>query len=247
MLLKGFIRSASLFLVDFNINERSAKPFLLIYLALIGLVFWLVGYALNYLWKCDAGRAKWFVLLMILLPYLGFLSLDLVGHTTRIFYTRYFVASGYLTIVAIAYLIASKQTHRFRADELWFYWQRRFLLILLVGLLSCATFVAMPTWWSKDRTQANVCIQSTLATIQQPLLVTDEAYIRGLAIAHHLATTAQIQFLKPKSSLRPLNPDTKPTFLYLPSPTLLDQIKQRYQVQPLCEKAFWRVSPQHQS
>jgi uncharacterized membrane protein len=247
MLLKGFIRSVSLFLVDFNINEKSPKPFLLLYLALIGLAFCLIGYALYYLWKRDSGRAKWFVGLLVLVPYLGFLSLDLVTHTTRIFYTRYFIASGYLMIVAIAYLIASKQTYRFRAAELWFYWQRRFLAILLVGLLSCTTFLFMPTWWSKDRTQANVCIQSNLATIQQPLLVTDDAYIRGLAIAHHLAATVQIQFIKPKSAPRPLTPDTRPTFLYLPSPNLLDQIKQRYQVQPLCEKAFWRVSPQRQS
>jgi uncharacterized membrane protein len=242
-LVKGFIRSVSLFFIDWNLNERSPRLPFLVYMGLIGLVFMLLGYGLRYLWRYAPHRPKWFLALMIIVPLGGFLLMDLVLHSTRIKFTRYFITTGMALQIMTAYLIAAKQTQQFRSEQLWPIWQKRFLGLLMLSLLSCGVFLQSPTWWSKDRTQTNACISQAVQGKPAPIIVTDTPYARVLAIAHHLNPAVQFQ-LFPVGTTTPPTGALAPTFAYMPTANFLQALKTQYEVQPLCENTLWRLKIQ---
>ncbi|NJN49271.1 MAG: hypothetical protein HC805_05170 [Alkalinema sp. RL_2_19] len=67
-------------------------------------------------------------------------------------------------------------------------------------------------------------------------------FMRSLALAHRLKPSTQFQFYPIKSKTAPrLMPTVQPTFLYLPSPELLQAMQANYQLQSTCPPFLWQV------
>jgi uncharacterized membrane protein len=243
-LIKGLTRGIALFFVDFNLNEKSPKIQFFLYMGLIGLVLGLVGLSLRYLLRRSPPSARQFIGMMAFLPIGLFLVTDLLMGASRTTITRYFIPSGMAIQIAIAFMIASKQTLRFQASELWPRWQKRFAALLLAGLLSCGWFILSPTWWSKDRAQGTLCIAQITDRLVNPLLVTDAFYVRAMGLGHNLKPTVRFQFLPDQAVYAPKLPiATDPVYLYLPSPPFHKAMADRYQLQSVCpNNALWQVA-----
>jgi uncharacterized membrane protein len=241
-LIKGLTRGIALFFVDFNLNEASPKLAFFAYLGLIGAVLGLSFYGLRYLLRRSRYRSRWFIGITALLPVALFVSSDLVLNASRTTMTRYFIPSVIAIQVAIAYMIASKQTFRFQSSQLWSRWQNRLMALFLVGSLSCTGFLLSPTWWSKDKTEADVCIAQLTSRLDQPLLVTDAYYVRALALSHKLKSSVRFQFLSEHPVAAPSLPvASEPTFLYMPSMPLQRLMVERYNLKTACVPHLWQV------
>ncbi len=241
-LLKGLTRGIVLFFVDFNLNEKTPRTEFLLYLGLLGLVLVLVGYGFRYLWARSRGVASQFLIITTFLPIGLFLASDLLTGASRTAITRYFIPSGIAMQIVIAYMVASKQTMRFKASSLWSRWQKRFTALLLAGLLSCGWFILSPTWWSKAKTQANACIVKRSNGLDHPLLVTDEYFVRAMALGHSLKPTVRFRFLPSQTrTAPPLELGTTPTYLYLSTPEFYRAMNDRYVLRRACPEDFWEV------
>jgi hypothetical protein len=139
-------------------------------------------------------------------------------------------------------MIASKQTFRFQSSQLWSRWQNRLMALFLVGSISCTGFLLSPTWWSKDKTEADRCIAQMTSRLDRPVLVTDAYYVRALALSHKLNPSVRFQFLPEKAVAAPSLPfATEPTFLYMPSRSLQRLMVERYNLKTACVPHLWRV------
>ncbi|NJN49272.1 MAG: hypothetical protein HC805_05175 [Alkalinema sp. RL_2_19] len=174
--IKAVVQGISRFFVDFSVNETSAAWALAGYgLCTLG-VLAIVSYALIDLKRHADRQSRWLLWLMAALPITLLVGSDLVLNASRASFTRYYTPSAIAIEIAIAYLIASKQTFRFQASTLWQRWERQWIALLLVGVVSCGWFVIAPTWWSKTKTEADGCIVATTTTATSPLIVTDEFF-----------------------------------------------------------------------
>ncbi|MBE9031973.1 glycosyltransferase family 39 protein [filamentous cyanobacterium LEGE 11480] len=241
-LIKGLMQGVGRFFVDFSLNETSPRWGLLLYGLCVLAVLGLAGYSLIYVARHGPRRTRSFIWLMGLLPISLFIVSDLLLNASRTSFTRYYTPSVIVIEIAIAYCMAAKQTFRFQSSAIKPRWEKRWLALLLVGTLSCGWFILMPTWWSKTKTAANLCIVETTSSAAASVIVTDEFYMRSLALAHQLKPTVAFQFYPLKSKTAPsLTPTVQSTFLYMPSPQFLKAMRGRYQLRSVCQPALWKV------
>ncbi len=245
-LVKGLVRGASLTFFDFGLDEQSGLvPLGLFGVALVGLLS-LIIWGIRHSWRL---REQWGLRLALILalfpPSCIFIS-DLILRSGRIQYYRYLGFSYIVLAVMIAAALVQAKGPILRK-----YRGLAMMALVLMGLSSCLTYVQGNSWWNKALTQADRCIVTSTAELDQPLLITDQFFVRTMAISHSLSPQARVQILPTPKKQSPRviqafsqkNAPLEQTFLYLPSDALWSAFGDRYRLERKCDQGFWLLKP----
>jgi uncharacterized membrane protein len=241
-LIKGLVRGLSVFFVDLSLDETSPKPLLGLLAALVTVLFIaLAGAVIHARRHCDLWPIRLLLTLGILPPSLIFIS-DLGLRGIRSLSVRYFSFSHTMLEILLALALVQSLNPRLRR------WRSGLMATLvLMGLISNVTYFQAPSWWHKTLTQNDRCIATVTTPLSQPLLITDEFFVRAAALSHGVKPQLRFQIL-PGGDRNPQLPKqlTKQaplgqTFLYLPSEALRQAVGQHYDLENTCGKAMIRL------
>jgi uncharacterized membrane protein len=240
-LIKGLVRGLSVFFVDLSLDETSPKPLLALLAVLVAVVLLALAGAVIHAKRRDLWSVRLLLTLALLPPSLIFLS-DLGLRGTRSLSVRYFSFSHMMLEILLALFLVQSLNPRLRR------WRSGLVATLvLMGLISNLTYFQAPSWWHKTLTQGDRCIATVTNTLSQPLLVTDQFFVRTMALSHGVRPQLRFQIL-PWGDRQPKLPPqlTKQappgqTFLYLPSAALRQAVGQRYDLTNTCGEALVRL------
>jgi uncharacterized membrane protein len=240
-LIKGLVRGLSVFFVDLGLNETSPKHLLGLVAALVAVVFVALAGAVIHARHRDLWSIRLLLTLGILPPSLIFVS-DLGLQGIRSLSVRYFSFSHTMLEILLALALVQSLNPKLRR------WRSGLIATLvLMGLVSNLTYFQAPSWWHKTLTQNDRCIATVTKSLSQPLLVTDQFFVRAAALSHGVKPQLRFQML-PWGDLSPQLPNqlTKQappgqTFLYLPSEALRQAVSLRYDLENTCGKAMIRL------
>jgi uncharacterized membrane protein len=241
VLIKGLVRGLSVFFVDFSLDENSPKHLLGLMAILVFVMFIALAGAVIHAKNRDLWSIRLLLTLAILPPSLIFVS-DLGLRGIRSLSVRYFSFSHTMLEILLALALVQSLNPRWRR------WRSGLMATLvLMGLISHLTYFQAPSWWHKTLTQADRCIATVTNPLSQPLLITDEFFVRATALSHGVKPQLRFQML-PWGDLNPqlpaqLTQQAPPgqTFLYLPSEALRRAVGQRYDLENTCGKAMLRL------
>jgi uncharacterized membrane protein len=240
-LIKGLVRGLSIFFVDLGLNETSPKHLLLLLAPLVAVVFIALAGAVIHAKHRDLWSIRLLLTLGILPPSLIFVS-DLGLQGIRSLSVRYFSFSHMMLEILLALALVQSLNPRLRR------WRSGLIATLvLMGLISNLTYFRSPSWWHKTLTQDDRCIATVTTPLSQPLLITDEFFVRAAALSHGVKPQLRFQIL-PRGDRHPqlpkqLTQQAPPgqTYLYLPSEALRQAVSQRYDLENTCGKAMIRL------
>jgi uncharacterized membrane protein len=240
-LIKGLVRGLSVFFVDLSLDEVSPKPLLAMLAALVAVVLIALAGALLHAVRRDLWSVRLLLTLALLPPSLIFLS-DLGLRGTRSLSVRYFSFSHMMLEILLALALVQGTHPRWRRWRSWLLGA-----LVLMGLISNLTYFQAPSWWHKTLTQGDRCIATVTNPLSQPLLVTDQFFVRTMALSHGVKPQLRFQVLpwgNPQPQLPPQMTKQAPpgqTFLYLPSAALRQAVGQRYDLVNTCGEALVRL------
>jgi uncharacterized membrane protein len=240
-LIKGLVRGLSVFFVDLGLDETSPKPLLGLLAGLVLVMFVALTGAVIHAKHRDLWSIRLLLTLAILPPSVIFIS-DLGLRGIRSLSVRYFSFSHTMLEILLALALVQSLNPRWRRWRSWL-----IATLVLMGLVSNLTYFRSPSWWHKTLTQDDRCIVTVTNSLSQPLLVTDEFFVRTAALSHGVKPQLRFQIL-PWGDRHPQLPQqlTKQappgqTFLYLPSEALRQVASQRYDLENTCGKAMIRL------
>jgi uncharacterized membrane protein len=241
-LIKGLVRGLSVFFVDLGLDETSPKHLLgLLALLVTVMLVALAGAVIHgknhrHLWSI-----RLLLTLALLPPSVIFVS-DLGLRGIRSLSVRYFSVSHTMLEILLALALVQSLNPRWRRWRSWLIGA-----LVLMGLISNLTYFQAPSWWHKTLTQDDRCIAKVTHALSQPLLVTDQFFVRAAALSHGVKPQLRFQML-PWGDLSPQLPEqfTKQappgqTFLYLPSEALRQVVALRYALENTCGEALLRL------
>jgi uncharacterized membrane protein len=240
-LIKGLVRGLSVFFVDLSLDETSPKILLGLLAALVFVILVALAGAVIHAKKQDLWSIRLLLTLGILPPGLIFIS-DLGLQGIRSLSVRYFSFSHTMLEILLALALAQSLNPRLRR------WRSGLLATLvLMGMVSNLAYFQAPSWWHKTLTQDDRCIVTVTNALSQPLLVTDEFFVRAAALSHGVKPQLRFQILPggdrnpqlPKQLTKQAPPGQ--TFLYLPSAALRQVTSQQYDLENTCGKAMIRL------
>ena len=166
--------------------------------------------------------ALWFIATLIFAQFIPLLLLDLKSGGFRSGVTRYWVPCYLGLQLLIAFYLGRRQ---FWVNQRT--WGRSLLgLILTSQIISCSASAIAPTWWVEQGSYDHPDVAAVLNEAAAPLILS-QAYIpRLVSLSYQLRPDAQIA-IRPDGKVEDLQGD-RPIYLYRPSPTWLDQIRQHY-------------------
>ncbi len=227
-----WVRNIGLLFADFNVGEESSKLILILYSVILVVLAGLVAYALYFLYRTTEKAVWLFLLTAIAVPFLVLMLKDLLSAGGSSLVGRYLVPSWLGVQIAVAHLFSSSidpPTPSRRPWEKVF-----FFVVLSLGVLSCLMMTRSELWWNKaeanlDRQLANQIINPA----KSPLLVSDAYSAFLLSMSHSL--NPHVRFLLvPENSIPELPANNNyQLFLYRPSQTVLNNLKQKYQLKPV--------------
>jgi uncharacterized membrane protein len=240
-LIKGLVRGLSVFFVDLGLDETSPKPLLGLLAGLVLVMLVALTGAVIHAKHRDLWSIRLLLTLAILPPTVIFIS-DLGLRGIRSLSVRYFSFSHTMLEILLALFLVQSLNPRLRRWRSWLIGA-----LVLMGMVSNLTYFQSPSWWHKTLTQDDRCIVTVTKTLSQPLLVTDEFFVRTAALSH--STKPQLRFqMMPWGDRHPqlpqqLTQQAPPgqTFLYLPSEALRQAASQRYDLENTCGKAMIRL------
>jgi uncharacterized membrane protein len=240
-LIKGLVRGLSVFFVDLGLDETSPKHLLGLLAGLVLVMLVALTGAVIHAKHRDLWSIRLVLILGILPPGVIFIS-DLGLQGIRSLSVRYFSFSH--TMLEILLALALVQS----LNPFWRRWRSGLMaLLVLMALISNLAYFQAPSWWHKTLTQDDRCIATVTNALSQPLLVTDEFFVRAAALSHGVKPQLRFQIL-PSGDRNPKLPKqlTKQappgqTFLYLPSEALRQSVGQRYDLENTCGKAMIRL------
>jgi uncharacterized membrane protein len=242
-LVKGLVRGLSVFFVDLGLDETSSKPLLGMLAALVAVILIaLAGAVIHAKHRRDLWSVQLLLTLGILPPGLIFLS-DLGLQGMRSLSVRYFSFSHTMLEILLALALVQSLNPRLRR------WRSGLIAALvLMGLISNLAYFRSPSWWHKTLTQSDRCIATVTQPLSQPLLVTDQFFVRAAALSHGVKPALRFQILPghpshpqlPKQLTKQAPP--RQTFLYLPSEALRQMASQRYDLENTCGQALVRLT-----
>lgn len=242
-LVKGLVRGVSVFFIDLNLNNNSPKPLLLLLAVLVGIILVALVSALGHAKRRDLWTVRLLAVMAILPPGIIFAS-DLLLKSTRSLSVRYFSVSHTMLEILVALVLVQSLNPHIRR------WRLQLITaLLLMGLASNLAYFCAPSWWHKSYTQDDRCIAAVTNSLDRPLLITDEFFVRTMGLSHGVQPALRFQVL-PWGKRDPQLPNnlTKQappgqTFLYLPSAALQQAVSQRYNLEKTCgEESLLKIS-----
>lgn len=150
-----------------------------IYFAIKILIMLLILYSIYYLLCNTKKRSSIFLIALIVIPFVGLTFQDFIfgGVGSTIVGYRFFVPVILGIEISVAFLLASKISGRI--------WQPITILILILGLSSCITYIKADSWWTLRYGYHVQRIAPIINNAENPLVITKfESQI--LAFPHHL-------------------------------------------------------------
>jgi uncharacterized membrane protein len=240
-LIKGLVRGLSVFFVDLSLDETSPTHLLGLLAGLVLVILVALAGAIIHAKHRDLWSIRLLLTLGILPPSVIFIS-DLGLRGIRSLSVRYFSFSHTMLEILLALFLVQSLNPRLRR------WRSGLIATLvLMGLVSNLTYFQAPSWWHKTLTQDDRCIATVTKPLSQPLLITDQFFVRAAALSHGVKPELRFQMLPwgdlasqlPKQLTQQAPPGQ--TFLYLPSETLRQLVGQRYDLENTCGKAMLRL------
>jgi uncharacterized membrane protein len=218
--------------VDFNLTSASPAQHLSLLTISAVLLLALIGYSFYFLVRHSPKRVWLFLLILI-----GGVPLAMMPRTFSANLPPRYLLSTYLGIqLAIAYLFANKIT-------VLSYWKRcswRIItvLVLTVGVLSCATSAQAEGWWNKQFSNCNPQIARTINQAKNPLVISDlegglfdHALSNMISLSHQLRSNVAFQILLPKSNAPKVSDRAQNIFVLTPSEHLRSSFEQTYKLE----------------
>ncbi len=238
LLARGWLRTFSLMLADFNIAAVSGSPTWQLALAGILSLGWMVAVVLlvrNFYHQADR-MARQYLTITLLVP-IGILVLpDMILGDLRSLATRYAlpIVLGLQAILAYSLLHGQFLRPSRRRRMVW-------AMILAFNLTSCFYFCALPTWWSKADAQAMPTLVAALNQHPDAIILSDESWVKSFSLTHGLPLNTRLWWLQ-THELPPTLPQASRLYLFAPTDTLLKTIPDRYHPQKIAF-SLWELTP----
>ncbi|HLO46998.1 MAG TPA: hypothetical protein VK211_01020, partial [Kamptonema sp.] len=176
-------------------------------------------------------QVSWFILISIAVPALPLIIPDLILGGAQSTTARYLLPTYLAMQLAVAYLFANKLTDPVKLN-LQKMWQVAFIALLSIGVISSATFSQSELWWSKAEGNVNYHLAKIINQTNKPLLISDGYFVKTLSFSHYLDPKVQFQLVaEPK--IPQIAEGFNDVFIYDSSPTLRDELKKKYSLQPV--------------
>jgi uncharacterized membrane protein len=193
----------------------------------------LVIYALAIVWREAPVRTRWFVVLLVGLPFLLLVIPDLAMGGQRSLRIRYLIPSYLGMQLAIAHLLTVRSWPSWsglpvgRSSWRKTCWQAVLVVLLMLSLTACWQSSQAQVWWNKSLPKSHYLPDVAEIINQSPtaLIITDDEPIHLLSFSYLLSPDTR---LRPVSQPRqlPQEQDFHGAFLFLPSETLQRQLVQ---------------------
>jgi uncharacterized membrane protein len=235
-----WLRNVSVFFVDFDFNDSTAKLYLIPFGAAVILLTLLVGYAVYYVAKTAPLKASSFVLSFIFVLALSLCLLDVFAGSSRATITRYLYPSFLGVEIAVAYLLAVK-THSTPNSLLGSGWKLVSAILLGAGLASCGMIATSDRWWTKAPENYVLAASRIINQDKAPLVVSDAWFVNILSLEHNLRSDSRFQ-LTVSPNTPEIGKEDKVFFVYHPSNHLVSEFERQFDMQ-LVERAsgLWRA------
>lgn len=148
-LAQRWVFNLSQVFVDLVFYSTASLKQLLPYMPFILGIVGLVVYSLYFLWR-HASRQAWiFVLVLIGTTALLLIAQDLIGGGVRSATSRYLTPCYIGAQISLAYLLATQiaSTQNWQQK----FWQAMMVLVISLGVVSCAISAQAETWWNKGK------------------------------------------------------------------------------------------------
>jgi uncharacterized membrane protein len=238
LLVRGWLRTLSLMLADFNVAAAAGSPTWQLALAGLLALTWtaaLLVLVRNFYHQADRA-ARQYLTVTLLVP-IGILVVpDIIFGDLRSLATRYALPLilGLQAILAYSLLHGQFLRPSRRRRIVW-------AIILAFNLASCFYFCAMPTWWSKADAQAMPPLVEAIGKHPDAIILSDESWVKSFSLTHSLPLDTRLWWLK-AHELPPVLPDASRLYLFAPTDALLKTIPDRYHKQKLA-LALWELTP----
>jgi uncharacterized membrane protein len=233
-------------IIEFGFDNQWTE---LIRLTLVGMVVFLIGYAIYFLCRNTPKRVWLFILTLIGVGSLPFILKDLISGGGLSGSTRHLTPIYLGMQLAVAYLLASKISLVSMSARTQKLWQIVLVAVLSSGVISCAISSQQEIWWNKtlSQTKYNPQIASIINQASQPLLLSDEKLNKILPLSYALDPKVRLQLVVEPNV--PQIPDGfSDVFLYRSSQKLKKALqKQNYKIEPvykLDEVWLWKLEKQ---
>lgn len=208
-------------------------------------VVMLEGFALYALCRRGERRAAVFVLALAATTFLALALPDLIWGGQRSGVPRYMMATDLALEFSVAYFFARRMAGGDGAQRRA--WEALFLLIILVGVASCAISSQARAWWNKGDSARNIRAAPIINAASDPLIVSDFSgygFANTLSLSRLLAPGTRLQ-LTTERDAPTIFPPAGTLFLFGSSEEMRRRIEAegRYRVEPTCEPTLWRLVP----
>lgn len=222
--------------VFFDLNQSFLTRNLLIYV----LIIFLVAYAVYFLCRQSPKQAWLFIITLIGVSALALVLPDIILGGKRSSVIRYLIPS-YLGIqIAIAYVFASKISALSIKDWQKKLWQIAMIVLISIGVISCAVSSQSETWWNRYRQTYLPEIAKVIKQVESPLVLGHWYNLLSLRYVVKPDVRLVSFYLQPveKKQSNPLK-EVKDLFIYLPPEGLKEFLEKQYNYR-LVKTYSWR-------
>ena len=179
-------------------------------------------YSIYFLYSKTPKRSCLFVLVMIVVPFLGLALPDLLLGGMRSGGGNRYLAPSYLGIqLAVAYLLSTKMNCGHLARRL--IWQAITAFVIVCGLVSCTISSQAETWWTKPISYYNPRVARIINQAHHPLVVI-VAMDDLLSLSHLLDPKVRIWVVTNHDSIQ-ISEGFSDVFVFKPSPLLRKKLE----------------------
>ncbi|MEW5859589.1 MAG: hypothetical protein AB1861_19745, partial [Cyanobacteriota bacterium] len=232
--------------IEFGFDNQWTE---LIRLTLVGMVVFLIGYAIYFLCRNTPKRVWLFILTLIGVGSLPFILKDLISGGGLSGSTRHLIPIYLGMQLAVAYLLASKISLVSMSARTQKLWQIVLVAVVSSGVISCAISSQQEIWWNKtlSQTKYNPQIARIINQASQPLLLSDEKLNKILPLSYALDPKVRLQLVV-KPNVPQIPDGFSDVFLYRSSKKLKRALqKQNYKIEPVYKPGevwLWKLEKQ---
>ena len=208
---------------------------------LILLIVILVGYSLYFLYRTTSKRVWLFIFSLMGVQLLFLLLPDLVLAGQRSTVGRYLIPCYVGMQLAVAYAFTVKLINKFINKWKQQLWQIIFIVLLSLGILSCAVSTQAETWWTKYSSYYEPEVAKIINQSASPVVIVEDP-IRLISLSYLVAP--KVKFQQVKSQDIQILKGFSDTFLFRPSNELRRQLeqKQNYTIRAIYDLGYlWRL------